>query len=265
MFIHNDVLSRPSKSIRMWPQVLFILVAGLFDISSLPAAGLSAQQCLAAASGLNNPLCVAGDVRIATISLLGAPQLCAAGTQKQVEVEISLLSATDRWDIGIWISQAGGSANSGAGNSCFRDILIPVGTATECNHASDFPVYYNQDGDACGDLYAKGSDPCGTKVVVDCTTGIPSPTGGCILTRKTAALEVACVDSNGDQIVDTGVCASWASNSAVQCDSIMDAVPDTGSKCACSESVAIANLNYWVPPEEVFLDGFEDTGLLKFE
>jgi len=222
--------------------------------ADLPA-GAPDQLCLSAASGIAQPMCVAGAVRMLPLRLEGEPRLCTLGSQVQVDLEVRLVSSTDLWDIGIWIHQYGGSARSDPGPGCYRTALVPIApTASSCDHTG-LLSYYNGDDDACGDLYSSSQDPCMNRVLVDCVSGEIDEAGLCLLTRRLVSLEVACVDADLDTIVDAGACTSWDNSTLAACSTPLDAVPTSGSRCDCDEHLPIEGL---VPA--LFFDGFESEG-----
>lgn len=245
--MHGAPLAAPRRF------VLAFVVASLASISALEA-GVAGQLCLRAATGFTTATCIASDVRPATLRLVGTPRPCTSGTPVTVDLEARVVSSIERYDVGLWIHQAGGSALTGTGANCYRDALVPVAVpASSCDHTGSSPAFYDADGDSCGDLYSRSDDPCGNAVVVDCATLGVDPAGGCVLTRQLIpSISLLCVDSNLDLIVDTGVCTSWDISSTLNCSTILDAAPSTGSRCACSASLAVEGL---IP--SLFSDGFE--------
>jgi hypothetical protein len=254
-FVRKVATVLGSSCARGFRSVLLASATFLLPLQSV-YAGVPNQLCLASATGLENPSCTANDLIIPHITVVDNLISCSDGSLIVVDVEITVESAVERYDVGLWINQAGLSARSDIGLNCFRDALEPVGTAETCNHfpeAPALPDYYNLDGDACGDVYAANTNPCGTAVVTPCTAG----GGTCLLTRRFAQLEVACIDTDGDGTVDTGICTSWNNNDETVCNGPLDAVPGTGSQCSCSDNVAIHNLFFEPALEEIFLNGFE--------
>ena len=178
------------------------------------------------------------------MALLGDAMSCVAGTTVDIAVEIKLLSGVaDRYDIGLWINQDGESARTGT--ACYRDTLTPLGTTTVCDHTASSPTYWNGDADACGDTYASGTDPCGTRVLE----------GGEMVTKRSVVVSVLCSDADDNGVVDTGVCASWEISTEDICQGVFDAQPGTGSRCSCG-IVDIADL-YVEPCSEVACDEFD--------
>jgi hypothetical protein len=230
-----------------------LAVASLPESAALQA-GEPNQLCLRAATGLTAATCIANDARIAALRLAGPPRPCTSDTLVTVDLEIRVVSSVERFDVGLWIHQFGGSALTDSQPACYREALVPVAVpAGSCDHTGDLPAYYDGDGDSCGDLYASDDDVCGNAVAVACGTGEVDPAGECVLTRVLAgSLELACVDSDLDLVVDTGVCTSWDVSATMNCSSLLDAAPTTGSRCSCSDAVPVQGL---IP--SLFTDGFE--------
>jgi hypothetical protein len=207
---------------------LGVVLAATFSPPAATTTGLGDQQCLAAATG-SEGLCTTGDVRVSSLTVLGTPVVCTPGETINVTVEIEILSSANRYDVGLWVNQDGESARTGT--ACHRDALIPLGSDTVCNHTGTAPTYWNGDADACGDLHASNTDPCGTKVLEE----------GLLVTTKAVQIAVVCSDSTEDGLADTGVCTSWRNSTLGGCASVLDAIPGSTSMCDCG-FVEIDNL-----------------------
>src|SRR5688572_4094301 len=211
--------------------MMMALVVGLLFAVQPTLAQSDGNACIKEATGLNNPSCTANDVRIGSFRVIAGPTTCDPDSNDtiQVTVEATIESGPARYDIGIWINEAGGSARSDTtGDNCYRDFLSPVaGTINTCE--PDGP-YYNADNDGCGDVHAVGTNPCGNAVVGPCTDG---GGGTCLFTTKIFTVNILCRDSNSDGTADVGSCTSWEQNSAPVCGDELDTNPGTGSKCNC--------------------------------
>jgi hypothetical protein len=166
-------------------------------------------------------VCTANDVRIQALNLLSIVETCDAGVpgvaEGNFEVFVSAVGAPERYDIGMFIGLDGASARDG--NSCFHDYLEPplTPTPTMGDHNGDgIPdvtggPWLTADGDACGDIAA------GTQIF-----------------KTVPPLRVACVDTNGNGIVDASVCTSWDNNAVTDCAGLATAFPGTNAKCGCA-------------------------------
>jgi hypothetical protein len=221
---------KSQRNVRTVFLALGALLLNLLLVSSFIAEQAAAQSsgnpCIKEELG-GYPPCTANDVRFATLDLISGPTNCVLGEPINVEVEVRLDSGPERYDIGLWINEAGGSALSDPDGTCYRDYLHPVSSDnSDCNQ--DSGPYYNgpADGDSCGDVPALGSDPCGSQ------TGPCSEGGGtCLFTFHTFTVDILCVDGNGNGLVDIGWAASWDNNAENECADEMDTNPGTGSKC----------------------------------
>ncbi len=151
-------------------------------------------------------------------------------TPFSVTIEATIESGPERFDIGLWVNESGGSAKSDPTGTCYRDFLDPV-SADNTNCSSIFPgPYYNADNDDCGDVDAQGTSPCGTDVLAPCTAG----GGTCLFTTFQFTTQIVCTDSDGDLVADVGTCTSWDNNAGGTCSDELDTDPGTGSKCNCN-------------------------------
>ena len=125
--------------------VLGILLAA----TAMPAAAQSGgNTCIKETIG-GNPPCSANDVRVGFLQLVtnencvsagspfscctgnmagtcdGGPTSCFLGEDIDVTLMATIESGPDRYAIGIWVNESGGSALSDPAGTCFRDYLHP--------------------------------------------------------------------------------------------------------------------------------------------
>jgi hypothetical protein len=205
--------------------LLNLLLVSLL-ITTQATAQSSGNLCIKEKLG-GDPPCTANDVRFAALDVLSGPTGCMLGETINVTVLVTLESGPERFDIGIWINESGGSALSDPDGTCYRDFLDPVSIDnSDCD--LDGGPYYNAPGedDSCGDVPAVGSDPCGG------LTGPCSDGGGtCLFTFRTVTLDLLCSDGDGNGFVDAGWATSWDNNPDNDCNDELDTDPGTGSKC----------------------------------
>jgi hypothetical protein len=223
-----------------------------FFITPQAAAQSAGNPCIKEEIG-GDPPCTANDVRFTALDVISGPASCILGETVTVEVEATLESGPERYDIGLWINERGGSALSDPDGTCYRDYLHPVSSDnTDCNQ--DLGPFYNAPGDddLCGDVPAVGSDPCGS------LTGPCSVDGGtCLFTYHSFTLSVLCVDMNFNGLVDTGWATSWDNNVVNECADELDTDPGTGSKCYATD---YADLDGIVVCTDADGDGFSPDG-----
>ena len=210
---------------------LLLLAIGMLW-GAQPALGQSSGNlCIEEEIG-GNPSCTANDVRIATLTAVGGPPSCVEGDDVTVTLEALIESSPERYAVGIWLNEDGGSAQSDPSGTCFRDFLKPVsGDNSDCS--STLGPFYNGDGDACGDVDAQGSAPCGTGgsiITGPCTEG----GGTCVFSTYQFEATFLCNDSDNDGTADVGSCTSWKQNADGTCTDELGTDPGTGSKCNCS-------------------------------
>jgi hypothetical protein len=213
--------------------IMMLLVVGLLFTAQPAAAqnGTSPVTCIRQTVG-GNPSCSANDVRIGKFTAIGNPAPCDpnSNTPITVTLQATIESGPARYDVGIWINQQGGSAQSDtSGNdlNCYRDYLAPPLSSNSCE--PDGP-YYDADGNNCGDVYAVGTTPCGASNAV---TGPCSQGGGtCLFTTYTFTVDILCRDQNNNGTADVGSCTSWKQNPGA-CTGVLQTDPGTGSKCNC--------------------------------
>lgn len=168
-------------------------------------------------SRFNNPVCTAGDVRIAQINLVSGPASCVAGTTIQVQLQATTVATSNqRYDVGYFIALNGNSAKTG---DCYHDYLPPpLSTAT----TGAMSPYYDGDGDQCGDI-KKGINTI-RNIGADVSMNPNAPP---------VILNLLCQDNSGNGTVDVSACTSWDNNTKGTCMSVADAYPGTPSKCDC--------------------------------
>ncbi len=232
--------SRLCRTDRARYGLLMLLLAGGLFLGAQPAAAQSGgNACLKEATGLNNPSCTANDVRIGRMALIpGQLTSCDPNSPDPITVtlEATIESGPDRYAIGLWVNETGGSAKSDPTGTCFRDYLHPVDSTTSCNQIGG--PYYNVDDDNCGDVYASNTNPCGNAVTGPCTSG----GGTCLFTTMQFTVSILCRDTNDDGLADVEQCTSWDNQVVGTCLSELDTNPSTGSKCNCG-SVPIVGLH----------------------
>jgi hypothetical protein len=224
-----------------------VLVPALGPSSA--TAQSSGNACIKQKIG-GSPPCTANDVRIGKLELVGTPQACVVGSSIPVTLKATIESGPERWDIGLWLNQAGNSAlNDPTGNNCYRDYLHPDSAPITCNQLGG-PYYkgdLSQPADVCGDVYASNTNPCGNAVTGPCSGG---GGGTCLFTTYTFTTTIKCSDSDGDNLVDAGTCTSWDNNVGGVCTNELGTDPGTGSKCSCG-SLAIVGLCASTPTTEI--------------
>ena len=140
-------------------------------------------------TGLN---CTANDVVIALADVIscsgctndpGAPFTCVEGTTLTIEATVDLQSNAQqrRSDVGWWIAEDGGNAETGTCQHFYFDI---TGSPTGLDDLDGPP-------DVCGDIGAK-----------DEFFNIP-------LDKPVTTFDVICQDTNDDQQLDAGACTGW--------------------------------------------------------
>jgi hypothetical protein len=199
-----------------------IPVAALIGVLSIPAAFAYETGAVCVRDFSPGITCSGNDVRIADVTVVAILEDCPAGDPSTAEASLKLRidnGPQSRYDIGVFLSLNGNSALSGT--QCLHDYLEPPLTTS--------PTYTDSDGNGKPDLSggpwldAEPLDPadeCG-----DIAAGTDD--------LKTLTLRFACVDTNGDGIVDISACASWLNGPASTCPNISGATPGSGARCAC--------------------------------
>jgi hypothetical protein len=176
----------------------------------IPTAGgelLHNQVCMDDANPKDKLNCNANDISITNThnTIIVDPCDGTVGDTATISFVAEFnLTAQDRYDIGVWISEDGGNALTG-----------------ECSVA-DFPISptppwtnldtADQPTDTCGDI-SSSNNP---------------------LFSSIQNIEVACVDNNGDGFADINACLSWRQpGNNNTCTSPLKAFPGAPSKCNC--------------------------------
>jgi hypothetical protein len=170
----------------------------------------------------NKPQCTAQDVKIS----IDSPNAisCHAGDTVTLTPNITVHcnSASDRYDLGLYLASDGGDAYTGA---CTKSAFTPcAGTGSAAN---DPLCYYNADGDCCGDLQGKST-----------VTVLPGQ------------ISAVCQANAGSNNLAIGVCISWrVPGQDINCQSITDVGPGNPAKCWCGE-VEVTGCTVIPPPVE---------------
>jgi hypothetical protein len=217
-----------------WGTVAVAVLTSLLSVVVLTPTPAMAQAghvaCLQEATGLINPACAANDVRLVKLEAVGEPtfRVCNPFINTTVLLKATIESRLGRYDIGLWLNQFGGSAQSDPGSDhCYRNFLQPLGTSTACNQSGG--PYYDADSDACGDVYASNTNPCGNAVTVPCTDGSG---GTCLLTTIVFESTILCTGFGA--LAGVSVCTSWNNSDSTVCDGVLDTDPLTGANCNCT-------------------------------
>jgi hypothetical protein len=212
----------------MIPQVRASLLAAALAASAVPlVAGGSPPEfgnvCVRDYQG--GAICTANDVRFESFVPFQVIEGCPEGVPGQAtivfEVVVSANGSPDRYDVGMFIALDGGSARDG--DDCFHDYLDPPLTTTPAygdENANGVPDIFNG---PWADLEAAegGADTCGD---IETNTEV---------IKTLLPITIACVDTNGDGIVDVDACASWDNQVSNNCSTVQGAFPGTPSKCSC--------------------------------
>lgn len=193
--------------------------AVLLGALALFAQPASAQTCIQDKAG-RSLVCTANDVRIAGAenirNLDGDPlETCVRGQTLSFIADFRVLTgATARYDIGLFFASDGDPNHDGAHSGvCSVNKIDPKNPATGLGSAN----YMNLDLDGCGDINT-ASNPQIVTVRVD---------------------NVACQDSDANQLLNLPNCTSWAQNSGGVCTTPDDTVPGSPSKCNCDKAFNI--------------------------
>ena len=152
-------------------------------------------------------------------------------TKYQVLIDLNG-SNTNRYDMGLYLNTAGGSARTDAtDNACFQEILLPnFGTVDLLSGLGPYPEYDGTSSDSCGDI-----DTAALKRwLMDGTSH----------TQK-ADVDFFCDDSNNNGLMDLNGCVAYANVSGQNiCTDFTSpgnegaGTPGTKSKCSCGEGDA---------------------------
>ncbi|MGW8283192.1 MAG: hypothetical protein ACWGON_07825 [Gemmatimonadota bacterium] len=175
-------------------------VKTLFDVSAqvVPANNCMGDEAVGFVQGMSSPddlNCTSNDVVIALADIdscigctggdgsPGNPWTCTEGTVLTISgsVELQSNSNSRRSDIGWWIAEDGGDAQTG---TCQHFYFDTSGDPTGLDDLDDIS-------DACGDIAAK-----------DYFAGIP-------LKYPVTQFDVVCQDSDADNQLDASACTGW--------------------------------------------------------
>jgi len=196
-----------------------IPVAALIGVLSIPAAFAYETGAVCVRDFSPGISCSEQDVRIGDVTVVAILEDCPTGDPSTAEASLKLRienGIQTRYDIGVFLSLNGNSALSGT--QCLHDYLEPPLTTS--------PTYTDSDGNGRPDLSggpwlnaepSNPADDCG-----DIASGTDD--------LKTLTFRFACVDTNGNGIVDISACASWHSGPASTCPNISGATP---GRCGC--------------------------------
>jgi len=233
--MRRETSSHSPRSLTAGAVVLLILLLISFFIAMEAAAQSGGNLCIKEQIG-GNPSCTANDVRLVALDMISGPTSCMLGETVTLTVRAKIESSPERYDIGLWINEVGGSALSDPDGTCYRDYLYPASEDnSDCNH--DSGPYYNGDGDDCGDVPAVGSSLCVSQTE-PCTEG----GGTCLLTFHTFTLDILCFDGDGNGLVDTGWATSWDNNAENECFDVLGTDPGTPSKCFATDTADFTDL-----------------------
>ncbi|MGR8940829.1 MAG: hypothetical protein ACU83P_04485, partial [Gammaproteobacteria bacterium] len=133
------------------------------------------------------------------------------------------LSATERYDIGMYFATDGDPNADGAlTGSCSISTLAETGTAFPSTTLfTDLDTALGDSGDLCGDMQRTGK------------TTNPS-------ISQPITIDAVCKDEDGNGFLDLPNCTSWRQpGSNETCDSPLDAFPGSPSKCNCDENFQV--------------------------
>ena len=196
-----------------------IPVAALIGVLSIPAAFAYETGAVCVRDFSPGISCSEQDVRIGDVTVVAILEDCPAGDPSTAEASLKLRienGIQTNYDIGVFLSLNGNSALSGT--QCLHDYLEPPLTTS--------PTYTDSDGNGRPDLSggpwlnaepSNPADDCG-----DIASGTDD--------LKTLTFRFACVDTNGNGIVDISACTSWHNGPASTCPNISGATP---GRCGC--------------------------------
>ena len=190
-----------------------LMLASVLGVVGLASGQAAAQDAVCADGGPQGALnCVAGDVKLATLSLLSVVDGCDyLGDTATITMKAELVGTSqDRYDVGVFIATDGGTAHTG---TCYHDFLPPalagpdpLCTSSVVDPASGIGPFYSAEcdypTDVCGDL-SQG-------VTYFYNLGYRSATPGPASPPK--PIQVKCVDADGDGQVDIHTVVTWDSS-----------------------------------------------------
>jgi hypothetical protein len=197
-----------------------IEVAIVIGVLSIPAAFAYETGAVCVRHFSPGISCSEQDVRIGDVTVVAILEDCPTGDPSTAEASLKLRienGIQTNYDIDVFLSLNGNSALSGT--QCLHDYLEPPITTS--------PTYTDSDGNGRLDLSggpwlnaepSNPADDCG-----DIASGTDD--------LKTLTFRFACVDTNGNGIVDISACASWHNGPASTCPNISGATP---GRCGCA-------------------------------
>jgi len=231
--------------------------ATLWGLAAPAGALITSGGCVNEVSGANN-VCTANDVTFVAIGL-GQQEDGCVNNADTVHIllggTVANTTAQTRYDIGLYVAVDGDPNGDGAlTGTCAREILTPAGVqgVMTCNPATtnaldllrlrddyapfdglaDNGYYLNVDGDTCGDLNASATSNQATGCDED-GDGVWDDTK----IRFSAPLSFPCDDVDANGFIEIPTCATWGNQNnqvgGTSCDSEVEAVPGTKSKCNC--------------------------------
>jgi hypothetical protein len=183
--------------------------------------------------------CTANDVRIGFADnvrdpVSGAPIVsCIEGSTLTFTADFHVvLTAQERFDIGLYFDITGDPDNNGArGGTC------SVSKITSANNAANFINLDNpsQPGDSCGDINSTHNPQ-----VVTLTLSAACEEGPRFFNPATGLCQVTAPSPDAQHCVSLPNCTSWRQTGANDvCNSPLDAFPGTKSKCNCDDTFGI--------------------------
>ena len=161
--------------------------------------------------------CTANDVGIA-VAVAESPVIDGCDDGPNDTATFNLLAdlqstATERYDIGIYLALDAGNARTG--NCSVSDLTVPPGSHLE-----------GSQNDQCGDIAS-----------------------GALLDNVLVGemITVPCVDEDNNGLLDISSCVSWDNQADDDCEGPLDTQPNTKAKCRC-ERITVTNIP--VPPAE---------------
>ena len=251
------------KTVNQKSFIAGILIMAIYTLGGSPvyAAG-SGDVCMVDRynavnkTSLTDLNCVANDVSLAIYEVVEGPPTCLEGETIEVSLKGDfMVTASERQDVGVFISEDGGDPNT-TGGVCYSDFLHPVSADnTDLELTLGLGPFYNDeisttfgrcDGAAIETECSDNADCAGigtnTCVIVDDACGdirsIDGPTT--FITGTSEKIKIICQDSDGDFLADVASCTVWA-NSASDgsinkpiCTDESDVTAETSAKCTCA-------------------------------
>lgn len=230
-----------------------VVVLAILGAVPPATAVIQGGGCVNEVSGDNNN-CTANDLTFVAVGLGVQDDGCVDANDTVsifLRARVSNTTAQTRYDVGLYFATDGDPNGDGAlSGVCAREILKPVGAlgVTACPpldlNGGGGP-FFNSDGDACADLINEGN-PAGCDID---TNGLRDPA----TFDLTEAISFDCDDTEipADGFVNIPLCGTWGNQNnqvgGATCDSEVEAVPGTKSKCRCE------NLNSNIPAPRLAL------------